>query len=119
MPVLVGLPLTLPQVAYLDLRRPGWDATPSSLRWYARRIGKGANAAMVAMTGVLLFEVLIALGLGHVAWPATLVAMLGSPLFARAGARRAEVRRGRGEPRPDLINQLRDRAQEARQDLMR
>jgi hypothetical protein len=84
MPVLVGLPLTLPQVAWLDRRRPGWDATPSSLLWYARRIGKGANAAMVAVTGVVLFDVLVALGLGHVAWPATLVAMVGSPLLSVA-----------------------------------
>ena len=84
MPVLIALPLTLPQIAYLDVRRPGWDATPSSLLWYARRIGKGANAAIVAVTGVVLFEVLVALGLGHVAWPATLVAMLGSPLCSVA-----------------------------------
>jgi hypothetical protein len=84
MTVLVGLPLVLPQVAYLDLRRPGWDASPESLVWYARRMAKTANAAMVAVTGVVLFELLVALGLAAVAWPATLVAMLGSPMLSVA-----------------------------------
>ena len=86
-PVATGilvLPLVAPQVALLDRARPGWDATPASTLWYGRWMAKNASAALAALAGVLLLEVLRRLGLGHVAVPATIVAALGSPLWVIA-----------------------------------
>jgi hypothetical protein len=83
-PALLTLPLIAPQVAVLDRMRPGWDAAPASTVWYARRMAKNASAVVAASTGVLVFEALVRLGLAGVAWPATLVAALGSPLWGVA-----------------------------------
>jgi hypothetical protein len=72
--VLVVLPLMWPQIALLDARRPGWDATPAGVLWHGRRMAKNTSAVVVALTGVVLLEVLGALGLAAVAirrrsWP--------------------------------------------------
>jgi hypothetical protein len=84
MPVLVVLPLTWAQVALLDLRRPGWDATSESVLSHGRRMAKTASALVVAVTAVVLLDVLYALGLGAVAMAATIVVALGSPLWSIA-----------------------------------
>ena len=68
-PALVAVPFFAPQVAMLDLIRPGWDrnrqVSIAVCRWMAKR----AMAAIVALTGVILHRLLLALGLQRVAVP--------------------------------------------------
>ncbi len=80
-PALVAVPFFAPQVAVLDFFRPGWDrdrrvALVESL-WMAKR----SMAVVVALAGVVLHRLLLALGVGRAAVPAVLAACLGSDLW--------------------------------------
>lgn len=81
---ILAIPLVLPQVVALDLRDPGWEADgPRALRACAR-MAKRASAALAALGGVALLLLLRGLGLGRAALPATLIATLGSDVWAVA-----------------------------------
>ncbi len=80
-PALVVLPFFAPQVAALDLYRPGWDRNRRESIDESRRMAKRAMAVIVALTGVVLHRVLLALGLRRVAAPAVIAACLGSDLW--------------------------------------
>ena len=80
-PALVELPFFAPQVAVLDLYRPGWDRNRRESMDESRRMAKRAMAVIVALTGVVLHRVLLALGLWRVAVPAVMAACLGSDLW--------------------------------------
>jgi hypothetical protein len=81
---LVAMPFVLPQVLWLDLRKPGWDKDEPLLKWYATRMAKNAAAVIAALTAVALFQVLRLLEVGRMALPAALVAALGSDLWTVA-----------------------------------
>lgn len=81
LPALVALPLTWPQMALLDRVLPGWTSDPMVYWWWLRTIAKNAAAVVGALAGVLLYRLLLQLGLGQVAFVATLAAALGSNLW--------------------------------------
>jgi hypothetical protein len=80
-PALVVVPLVAPQVAVLDLVRPGWDRD----RWLgvtgSTLMTKRSMAVVVALAGVVLHRLLLVLGVGRAAVPAVLAAFLGSDLW--------------------------------------
>lgn len=78
-PALLALPLTLPQLAVLDLMHPGWEQ--QAPLQYAALMAKHSAALLAALTGVALFQVLCMLGLGRVALLTTVIACLGSTLW--------------------------------------
>ncbi len=83
-PALVCVPLVAPQVAALDLSRPGWDrdrvAVIKESLWMAKR----STAVLVALAGLVLHRVLISLGLRRSALAAVIAACLGSDLWTVA-----------------------------------
>jgi hypothetical protein len=83
-PAVVALPFFAPQVAALDLYRPGWDRDLEVSLVESRQMAKRAMAVVVALTGVVLHRLLHALGLGRVAVPIVLAACLGSDLWTVA-----------------------------------
>lgn len=82
-PSLLAVPLTAPQLAVLDRLHPGWEADPGALHW-VRLIGKTSAAVLGALTGVAIYFMLCALGLGSAALLAALIAALGSNLWVTA-----------------------------------
>jgi hypothetical protein len=83
-PALVALPLVAPQVAVRDFVRPGWDRDPALAVSESRVMVKRSMAALVALTGVILYRVLLLLELRRAALPAVLTACLGSDLWTVA-----------------------------------
>jgi hypothetical protein len=81
LPALVALPLTWPQLALLDRLLPRWTSDPLVYRWWLHTIAKNAAAVVGALTGVLLYRLLLQLGLAEVALGATLATALGSNLW--------------------------------------
>ncbi len=80
-PALVAVPLFAPQVAMLDLYRPGWDRDRRVALAESLRMAKLSMALVVALAGVVLHRLLLALGVGRAAVPAVLAACLGSDLW--------------------------------------
>jgi hypothetical protein len=80
-PALVAVPLFVPQVAVLDLYRPGWDRDRRSALAESLLMAKRSMAVIVALAGVVLHRLLLALGVGRAAVPAVLAACLGSDLW--------------------------------------
>jgi hypothetical protein len=80
-PALVAAPLFAPQVAMLDLYRPGWDRDRRVLLDESLRMAKLSMALVVALAGVVLHRLLRALGVGRATVPAVLAACLGSDLW--------------------------------------
>jgi hypothetical protein len=80
-PTLVAVPLVAPQVALLDLSRPGWDRDRRVALVESRSMAKRAMAVVVALAGVILHRLLLAMGVGQAALPAVLAACLGSDLW--------------------------------------
>ena len=66
-PALVILPLVAPQVAVLDSVRPGWDRLPVSRSRECSFMAKRSMAVIVALTGVVLYRLLLLFGLGRTA----------------------------------------------------
>ena len=83
-PALVALPLVAPQIVVQDLLRPGWDRNPLTFVAESGLMAKRAMAVIVALTGVMLHRLLLALGLRRSALPAVLAACLGSDLWTVA-----------------------------------
>ncbi len=81
-PAVVAVPLFAPQVAVLDLRRPGWDRDRVVATVECLEMAKRSMAVVVALAGVVLHRLLLALGVGRAALPAVLSACLGSDLWA-------------------------------------
>jgi hypothetical protein len=84
LPALVALPATWPQVALLDRVLPGWTSDSMVYHWWLRTIAKNAAAIVGALTGALLYLLLLRLGLEGVALPTTLATALGSNLWVVA-----------------------------------
>ena len=80
-PALVAVPLFAPQVAMLDLCRPGWDRDRRVAVAESLRMAKLSMAVVVALAGVVLHRLLLALGVGRAAVPAVSAACLGSDLW--------------------------------------
>ncbi len=80
-PAILLQPLVLPQVAFLDWIRPGWDWLPWSADRECEQIARRSMSVLIALTGVILYRTLISLGLRRAALPATLAAALGSNLW--------------------------------------
>jgi hypothetical protein len=83
-PALVALPLVAPQIAVRDFVRPGWDRHPLLAASESRVMVKRSMALLVALTGVILYRVLLLLELRRAALPAVLAACLGSDLWTVA-----------------------------------
>lgn len=81
LPALVALPLSWPQLALLDRVLPRWTSDPLIYWWWLRTIAKNAAALVGALTGVLLYRLLLQLGLAEVALLTTFAAALGSNLW--------------------------------------
>ena len=62
-PALVAVPFFAPQVAVLDRYRPGWDRDRAVALAESVLMAKRAMALVVALTGVVLYRLLYALGL--------------------------------------------------------
>jgi hypothetical protein len=77
---LLALPLTLPQLVVLDRMHPGWEQ--QAPYQYAALMGKHSAALLAALTGIALFQLLGMLGLDRVALLTTIIACLGSTLWA-------------------------------------
>ena len=71
-------PFVLPQVAFLDWLRPGWDWHPWLAKEACEQIARRSLAVLMSLAAVILYGLLISLGLRRVALPATLAAALGS-----------------------------------------
>ena len=81
-PGLLAVPLVVPQIVLLDYRRPDWEqAAPF---FYTSHMAKNGAAFLVALTGVVIYQLLRWLGLSRVALLATVIAALGSSLWATA-----------------------------------
>ena len=80
-PAILAQPFVLPQVAFLDWLRPGWDRLPGPAIDMCEQIGRRSMAVLVSLAAVILYGLLISLGLRRVALPATLAAALGSNLW--------------------------------------
>ncbi len=80
-PALVAVPLVAPQVAVLDFKHPGWDRQRGPDIKENRALVKRSMALLVALTGVMLYRVLLFLELRRAALPAVLAACLGSDLW--------------------------------------
>jgi hypothetical protein len=80
-PALIAAPLFAPQVAMLDLYRPGWDRDRRVALAECLRMAKLSMALVVALAGAVLHRLLLALGVGRAALPAVLAACLGSDLW--------------------------------------
>jgi hypothetical protein len=83
-PALVELPLVAPQVAVLDLYRPGWDRDRQAVIRECMFMGKRSMAVIVALVGVVLHRLLLSLGVRRAAVPAVIAACLGSDLWTVA-----------------------------------
>ncbi len=81
LPALLALPATAVQLLALDHVVPGWARSRTVEYWYIGMMSKNAAALLAALTGVLLYGLLLRLGLGDVALPATLATALGSNLW--------------------------------------
>jgi hypothetical protein len=81
MPALLALPATGLQLFVLDRVAPGWGGSRPLAYWYMGMMSKNASALLAALTGVLLYGLLLRLGLGDVALPTTLGTALGSNLW--------------------------------------
>jgi len=80
-PAILALPISLPQILYLDWTQPGWDTTDSP--WFDK-VTKRSTAALMTMAGLALLAVLLRLGLKREAWLAATAAALGSNLWCTA-----------------------------------
>jgi hypothetical protein len=80
-PALIAVPLIAPQVAVLDLYRPGWHRDRGVTLVESILMVKRSMAVVVALAGVVLHRLLLALGVGRAAVPAVLAACLGSDLW--------------------------------------
>ena len=83
-PALTAVPLIAPQVAVMDFRQPGWDSDPAQAIRENRVMVKRSMAVLVALSGVILYRVLLSLKLRRSALPAVLAACLGSDLWTVA-----------------------------------
>jgi hypothetical protein len=81
-PALLNVPLTLPQLALVDAIRPQWET--HTLDPVLSLMGKNSAAALVALSGVATYQLLLALGLGQFSLLAALIAGLGSTLWVVA-----------------------------------
>ena len=73
-------PSTGLQLLVLDRVVPGWSGSRPLAYWYMGMMSKNASALLAALTGVLLYGLLLRLGLGDVAHPPNLATALGSNL---------------------------------------
>ena len=80
-PALLVQPFVLPQIAFLDWLRPGWDRHPRLAKEACEQIARRSMAVLMSLAAVILYGLLISLGLRRVALPATLAAALGSNLW--------------------------------------
>jgi hypothetical protein len=80
-PALVAVPLFAPQVAVLDLCRPGWDRDRLMAVVECLKMARRSMAVVVALVGVVLHRLFLALRVGRAALPAVLAACLGSDLW--------------------------------------
>ena len=78
---LLALPFEVPQILVLDVVRPGWDRDPETAIRCCTGMSKVTSVLIGGGTGMALFTLLRRLGLGGLAWPATLAATLGSDLW--------------------------------------
>jgi hypothetical protein len=75
------VPLVAPQVAVLDLYRPGWDRDRGVALAESVEMVKRSMAVVVALVGVVLHRLLLLLDVRRAAVPALLAACLGSDLW--------------------------------------
>ncbi len=80
-PALLVEPLVAPQIALLDWLQPDWDRNPARARDQCAQMARYSLAMLMALTAVLLHQVLITLGLRRAALPATLAMALGSNVW--------------------------------------
>ena len=78
---LFALPFEAPQILVLDVFRPGWDRDPDTAIRFCTAMSKITSVVIGVLTALVLFSLLRRLGLGWLAWPATLAAALGSDLW--------------------------------------
>jgi hypothetical protein len=83
-PVIVSLPFVAPQLAILDRLDPGWDRHVRRAVLRSQRMTKVACACITALLALALHRLLLGLGVGAVAIPATLAAAMGSDLWVVA-----------------------------------
>ena len=83
-PALIAVPIFAPQVTLLDRYRPGWDRDRQVVLAESLSMAKRSMAVVVALAGVVLYRLLLALGVGRVALPTVLAACLGSDLWTVA-----------------------------------
>jgi len=81
LPALVALPPTWAQLVVLDRVLPGWARDPTVSFWWIRTLAKNSAAIVAALTGVLLYRLLLQLRLADVAVTTTLATALGSDLW--------------------------------------
>lgn len=79
---LLATPLIAPQIALLDVVRPGWERERPF--YFAERMAKNAAALIAAVTGVVMFHLLRLLSLERFALLAATIAALGSELWVVA-----------------------------------
>src|SRR5208337_588553 len=83
-PGLILTPLVWPQVYLLDRLSPSWESGPKAAQCL-RMMAKNAVAVLVAVTGVGLMHLLLALGLSRLAaWFTVLTVSVGSTLWVVA-----------------------------------
>lgn len=80
-PAVVAVPLFAPQVAILDLYRPGWDRDRLMETVECLKMARRSMAVVVALVGVVLHRLLLAMGTSRAALPAVLAACMGSDLW--------------------------------------
>ncbi|HKI16231.1 MAG TPA: hypothetical protein VKA15_00040, partial [Isosphaeraceae bacterium] len=83
-PVLLMMPLMVPQIAHLDSRTPGWDRQTVPAMKACQRMAKWSMSVLMVLAAVILYRFLLRLGLGRGALPAVLAAFLGSDLWTHA-----------------------------------
>jgi hypothetical protein len=83
-PALLILPLTAPQIAYLDSRQPRWDRDPIKALNACQRMAKWSMSVLMALAAIILHRFLLRLGLRKGALPAVVAAFLGSDLWTHA-----------------------------------
>ncbi|MEN8161960.1 MAG: hypothetical protein ABFS41_17965 [Myxococcota bacterium] len=81
LPAVMAVPATGLQMVVLDRLVPGWSRSPIGEYWYIAMMSKNASALLAALTGVLLYLLLLRVGLADVALGATFATALGSNLW--------------------------------------
>jgi hypothetical protein len=82
---LVVLPFYAPQIAALDTAAPGWDRDLTRAYLECKRMSKRTAAILAGLLAIALHRLIRQVGLGRVAAPTVVAAMLGSDLWTVAG----------------------------------